>query len=111
MTIRGPASSTTETRQRDTLRANARQIVRETRLSQGLPETITDPVVLARLATLIRAAHGEAEATKLKAPYESYVQIRRDGDDETDRVTGNGLADHVGEKAPHNSEVRHEPSS
>lgn len=44
-----------ETPHQDTLRAHAHRIVRETRLSQGLSETITDPVVLARLATLIQA--------------------------------------------------------
>ena len=37
------------------------RIVRETRLAQGLPERITDPMVLDRLAVLIAAASRPAK--------------------------------------------------
>ena len=42
--------------------AVVQRIVRETRLAQGLPERITDPAVLDRLAVLIQGASKAVDA-------------------------------------------------
>lgn len=39
------------------------RIVRESRLAQGLPERITDPVVIARLAVLVASAEAGKAGT------------------------------------------------
>ncbi len=37
------------------MRAAARRYGRESRIAQGLPETITDPVALTKIATILRS--------------------------------------------------------
>ena len=45
------------------MRAAARKLARESRARQGLPEHVSDPVALARLAALVRGVeHAEHEA-------------------------------------------------